>query len=54
MPLGAGDTKLVIDQVMKDASSCCDVKMTAYCDKVRKLKEGFGGTKLHHILGAQQ
>jgi hypothetical protein len=33
-----GDSQLVIDQVMKN-SHCCDQKMVAYCDEVRRLED---------------
>src|SRR6187551_4069368 len=35
-----GDSQLVIDQVMKEAS-CHDDKMQAYCNAVRRLKDKF-------------
>ena len=35
-----GDSKLVIDQVMKE-SSCKSPLMTAYCHEVRKLEDKF-------------
>jgi hypothetical protein len=44
-----GNSKMVVDQVMKDAS-CWDDKMTAYSNEVRKLEERFNGIELHHIL----
>jgi ribonuclease HI len=44
-----GDFELVINQVMKE-STCCDVKMEAYCVEVQKLEDKFGGIELHHIL----
>jgi ribonuclease HI len=43
-----GDSQLVIDQVMKN-SHCCDPKMEAYCDEVRRLKDKFYGLELNHI-----
>jgi ribonuclease HI len=43
-----GDSQLVIDQVMKN-SHCCDRKMEAYCDKVRRLEDKFYGLELNHI-----
>ena len=33
-----GDSQLIIDQVMKEAS-CHDEKMEAYCNAVRRLKD---------------
>jgi ribonuclease HI len=43
-----GDSQLVIDQVMKN-SHCCDLKMEAYCDEVRRLEDKFYGLELNHI-----
>jgi ribonuclease HI len=43
-----GDSQLVIDQVMKN-SHCCDPKMEAYCDEVRRLGDKFYGLELNHI-----
>jgi ribonuclease HI len=43
-----GDSQLVIDQVMKN-SHCCDPKMEAYCDEVRRLEDKFYGPELNHI-----
>jgi ribonuclease HI len=43
-----GDSQLVIDQVMKNAS-CHDDKMEAYCNTVRALKDKFYGIKLNHV-----
>jgi ribonuclease HI len=43
-----GDSQLVIDQVMKN-SHCCDPKMEAYCDEVRRLDDKFYGAELNHI-----
>jgi ribonuclease HI len=43
-----GDSQLVIDQVMKN-SHCRDLKMEAYCDKVRRLEDKFYGLELNHI-----
>jgi ribonuclease HI len=43
-----GDSQLVIDQVMKNAS-CHDNKMEAYCNVVRALKDKFYGIELNHI-----
>lgn len=44
-----GDSKLVIDQVMKD-TACQNSKMEAYCQEDRKLEDKFEGLELHHIL----
>ena len=43
-----GDSQLVIDQVMKN-SHCCDQKMEAYCDEVRRLEDKFHGLELNHV-----
>jgi hypothetical protein len=43
-----GDSQLVIDQVMKNAS-CHDDKMEAYCKAVRALEDKFYGIKLNHV-----
>jgi hypothetical protein len=43
-----GDSQLVIDQVMKN-SHCCDRKMEAYCDEVRRLEDKFYGLELNHV-----
>jgi ribonuclease HI len=43
-----GDSQLVIDQVMKNAS-CHDDKMEAYCNVVRALEDKFYGIELNHI-----
>jgi len=43
-----GDSQLVIDQVMKEAS-CHDEKMEAYCNAVRRLEDKFDGLELNHI-----
>jgi hypothetical protein len=43
-----GDSQLVIDQVMKNAS-CHDDKMEAYCNVVRALEEKFYGIELNHV-----
>ena len=43
-----GDSKLVIDQVMKN-SNCESPLMDAYCQEVRKLEGKFRGMELHHI-----
>ncbi|XP_021317707.1 uncharacterized protein LOC110435923 [Sorghum bicolor] len=44
-----GDSRLIIDQVMKE-SSCHDPKMDAYCKAVRRLEEKFDGLELNHML----
>jgi ribonuclease HI len=44
-----GDSHLVIDQVMKNAS-CHDDKMEAYCNVVRALEDKFYGIELNHVL----
>ena len=44
-----GDSRLIIDQVMKE-SSCHDPKMDAYCKVVRRLEEKFDGLELNHVL----
>jgi ribonuclease HI len=43
-----GDSQLVVDQVMKN-SHCCDPKMEAYCDEVRRLEDKFYRLELNHI-----
>jgi ribonuclease HI len=43
-----GDSQLVIDQVMKNAS-CHDEEMEAYCDVVRAVEDKFYGIELNHI-----
>jgi ribonuclease HI len=43
-----GDSQLVIDQVMKNAS-CDDNKMEAYFNAVRALEEKFYGIELNHV-----
>jgi ribonuclease HI len=43
-----GDSQLVINQVMKN-SHCCDRKMEAYCDEVRRLEDKFYGLELNHV-----
>jgi ribonuclease HI len=43
-----GDSRLVIDQVMKN-SHCRHPKMEAYCDEVRRLEDKFYGLELNHI-----
>jgi ribonuclease HI len=43
-----GDSQLVIDQVMKNAS-CHDDKMEAYCKAMRALEDKFYGIELNHM-----
>jgi ribonuclease HI len=43
-----GDSQLVIDQVMKNAS-CHDDKMEAYCNAVRVLEDKFYDIELNHV-----
>ena len=43
-----GDSRLVIDQVMKE-SNCLDPKMEAYCKLVRRLEDKFDGLELNHV-----
>jgi ribonuclease HI len=43
-----GDSQLIIDQVMKNAS-CHDEKMEAYCNAVCALEDKFYGIELNHI-----
>jgi ribonuclease HI len=43
-----GDSQLVIDQVMKNAS-CHDDKMEAYCKAVRALEDKFYGIELNDV-----
>jgi ribonuclease HI len=43
-----GDSQLVIDQVMKNAS-CHDDKMEAYCNVLRALEDKFYGIELNHV-----
>jgi probable phosphoglycerate mutase len=43
-----GDSQLVIDQVMKNAS-CHDDKTEAYCKAVWALEDKFYGIKLNHV-----
>jgi len=43
-----GDSRLVVDQVMKE-SSCESPKMAAYCQAVRLLEENFDSLELVHI-----
>jgi len=44
-----GDSRLIIDQVMKE-SSCHDPKMDAYCKAMWRLEEKFDGLELNHVL----
>jgi ribonuclease HI len=43
-----GDSQLVIDQVMKNAS-CHDDKMEAYCNAVQALEDTFYSIELNHV-----
>jgi ribonuclease HI len=43
-----GDSQLIIDQVMKNAS-CHDEKMEAYCNVVHALEDKFYGLELNHV-----
>jgi ribonuclease HI len=43
-----GNSQLVIDQVMKNAS-CHDDKMESYCKAVRALEDKFYGIELNHV-----
>jgi len=43
-----GDSQLIIDQVMKEAS-CHNEKMEAYCNAVRHFEDKFDGLELNHI-----
>jgi ribonuclease HI len=43
-----GDSQLMIDQVMKNAS-CHDDKMEVYCKAVRALEDNFYGIELNHV-----
>jgi ribonuclease H / adenosylcobalamin/alpha-ribazole phosphatase len=43
-----GDSKLVVDQVMKE-SNCESSLMNAYCQKARKLEDKFRGFELHQV-----
>ena len=43
-----GDSQLIIDQVIKEAS-CHNEKMEAYCNAVRRLEDKFDGLELNHI-----
>jgi probable phosphoglycerate mutase len=45
-----GDSQLVIDQVMKNAS-CHNDKMEAYCKAVRAHEDRFYGIELNHVPG---
>jgi ribonuclease HI len=44
-----GDSKLVVDQVMKE-KNCVHLKMAAYCRIVRELEDKFHGLELHHMM----
>jgi len=43
-----GDSQLIIDQVMKEAS-CHNEKIEAYCNAVHCLEDKFDGLELNHI-----
>jgi ribonuclease HI len=43
-----GDSQLVIDQVIKNAS-CHDDKMEAYCNAIRALKDKLYDIELNHV-----
>jgi ribonuclease HI len=43
-----GDSQLVIDQIMKNAS-CHNDKIDAYCNAVRALEDKFYGNDLNHV-----
>ena len=43
-----GDSQLITDQVMKEAS-CHNEKMEVYCNAVHRLKDKFDGLELNHI-----
>ena len=43
-----GDSQLIIDQVMKEAS-CHNEKMEVYYNTVRRLEDKFDGLELNHI-----
>jgi hypothetical protein len=43
-----GNSQLVIDQVMKNAS-CHDDKMGAYCNTIRALEDKFYDIELNHV-----
>jgi ribonuclease HI len=44
-----GDSDLIINQVMWE-SNCCDSRMVAYRQEVRRLEEKFNGFELYHFL----
>ncbi|XP_066392251.1 uncharacterized protein [Miscanthus floridulus] len=44
-----GDSRLVVDQVMKE-SSCHDTKMAMYYQEVCQLEDKLNGHELNHIL----
>jgi len=44
-----GDSRLIIDQVMKELS-CHDPKMDAYCKAIRHLEVKFDGLELNHVF----
>jgi len=44
-----GDSRIIIDQVMKE-SSCHDPKMDTYCKAVWRLEEKFDVLELNHVL----
>ena len=44
-----GDSRLIIDKVMKE-SSCHDPKIDTYCKVVRRLEEKFDGLEPNHVL----
>lgn len=43
-----GDSRLVVDQVMKESG--LHPNMAAYCQEVRNLEDKFDGLELNHIL----
>ena len=43
-----GDSKVVVDQVMKE-SSCKSPLMASYYQEVHKLEDKFQGIELHHV-----
>jgi probable phosphoglycerate mutase len=43
-----GDSQLMIDQVMKNAS-CHDDNMEAYCNAVRAIEDKFYDIELNHV-----
>jgi ribonuclease HI len=43
-----GDSKLVVDKVMKE-SNCESSLMNTYCQEVCKLEDKFQGIELHHV-----